>query len=73
MYIQEGIRKLRWEGRRGGRREGEELDLSPLEFFTGRNKKKEKKKAATLTGRNYFFGDNLNIPTVWNAKRKKSG
>lgn len=36
-------------------------------------RKKEKKKAATLTGRNYFFGDNLNIPTVWNVKRKKSG
>lgn len=70
MYIQEGVRKLTWEGRRGGRRGGEELDLSPLEFFTGRN---EKKKAATLTGRNYFFGENLNIPTVWNVKRKKSG
>lgn len=44
MYIQEGVRKLTWEGRRGGRRGGEELDLSPLEFFTGRNKKEEKKR-----------------------------
>lgn len=55
MYIQEGIRKLRWEGRRGGRREGEELDLSPLEFFTGRNKKKERKEKGSNFNRTKLF------------------
>lgn len=54
-------------GRR--RRRSEVLDLSPLEFLTGRGKEEEKKKKGSNFKQDELISlARTNIPTVWNVK-----